>query len=94
MEGKGGAAYLTAEEVAVLTGYSVATVRAKFADGSLPGYRLGRGPWRAVEGEIRAAMQGRRVVVGGDRREARDVIREAMQAGLRKAALRVARQGA
>lgn len=81
--------YLTASQVAELTGYSVDTVRAKFADGSLPAHRIGgRGHWRALEPEIRAAIEGRphsRATAGVD-------IRQSIRRALDKAAIQVARR--
>lgn len=82
--------YLTANQVAEITGYSVDTVRAKFADGSLPAHRLGHGHWRATESEIRDAMQGR-VAQRGQGAHGID-FSAALRAGIDKAAVRVARR--
>lgn len=80
--------YITAADVAAMTGYTVATVRAKFADGSLPAYRLHSGHWRAIESEICAVMQGRPVTSRGDGVD----IRTAMRTALRRSAARVIRR--
>jgi excisionase family DNA binding protein len=84
------AEYLTANQVAEITGYSVDTVRAKFADGSLPAHRLGRGHWRATEAEIRDAMQGR-VTQRGQGAPGFDFA-ACMREGIDRAAVRVARR--
>lgn len=80
--------YITAADVAAMTGYTVATVRAKFADGSLPAYRLHSGHWRAIESEIRAVMQGRPVTSRGEGAD----ITAAVRAALRRSAARVVRR--
>jgi len=82
--------YITAARVAQITGYTVDTVRAKFADGSLPAHRLGgTGHWRAVESEIRAAVEGKPI------HKANGVdIRAALRSSMDKAAVRVVRRQA
>lgn len=77
--------FLTTKQVAELTSYSVDTVRAKFANGELPGRRSGNGHWRAVEAEILAA-----ITPTGQRNQIDLAAR--VRAGLRRSAVNVKRK--
>lgn len=86
-----GEPFIGVARVAEITGYTPDTVRVKLLRGELPGYRNGgRGQWRALESEIRAAIRGG----GGGCVGEGEAIGAQMRAGLRALGERMARRDA